>query len=156
MPVVETVPSKTILANKIILGAQQIRTLTFNSPSFPTREAGFEFASYFDQNIVFTGSQSDAVNIIISPAGSLGYSVIGWMPILWLPRIRTVSLGIQGFEIEAQVVMVPGSSTFADFIWASHRYLNVIDTTGLSADDRENYLMIPYNWSTYQNLVGPY
>ena len=156
-PYIETVPSKTIVANKITFATQQIRTLTYNSPSFPSREAGFELSSYFDANVVFLNgsTQSDSVNNIISPAGSLGYACVAWSPQLWFGRMRTESFGIQGFEIEAQVVAISG--TPADFIWASHRYINVVGTAGsVSANIREIYFMVPCNYMTYENLVGPY
>ena len=152
MPLIETVPSKVIQANKITLAANQIRTITYNSPSYQPREAGFELTSYFDANVIFSGSQSDAINNIISPAGSLGYAVIAWSPQLWFGRIRTQSLGIQGFEIEAVVSAISG--TFGDLIWASHRYLNV-NQAG-DSDIREIYFMVPVNYMTYQNLIGPY
>lgn len=154
MPLQETMPSRTIKANKVLLDVNQIRCRTFASPSYQTRDAGFELTSYFDQNVVFDGSQSDAVNPIISPYGNLGYPVIAWSPQIWFGRIRTKSFGIQGFEVEAVVQLVSGS--FADFIWASHRYLNVVASAGLEADIREIYFMVPFNWMTQQYLVGPY
>lgn len=146
--------TKTVVANKVLMAANQIRTLTYNIPSYPPREAGFELTSYFDANVVFSGSQSDAINPIISPAGNLGYAVQAWSPQIWFGRIRTQSLGIQGFEVEAVVTALSG--TTGDIIWSSHRYLNVVDTTGLSADLREIYFMVPCNYMTYETLVGPY
>lgn len=155
MPYTEVVSgTKTTTANKIMLNANQIRTITYGSPSFPPREAGFELSSYFDANVVFEGSstQSDAVNNIISPAGSLGYACVAWSPQLWFGRMRT-DYGIQGFEIEAVVSAISG--TFGDLIWASHRYIN-ITLSPAEANIREIYFMVPANWMTYENLLGPY
>lgn len=158
MPYTEQIQgTKTVLANKIIHAANQIRTITYNSPSYPPREAGFELTTYFDANVVFLSgqTQSDAINNIISPAGSLGYAVQAWSPQLWFGRIRTESFGIQGMEIEAVVSAVSG--TFGDIIWASHRYLNVTGTAGsVSANIREIYFMVPMNYMTYDLLIGPY
>jgi hypothetical protein len=152
MPYTEVTPTKTTIANKVMMAANQIRTLTYSSPSFPSREAGFELSTYFDSNVIFTGTQSDAVNNIISPYGSLGYPVVAWSPQLWFGRIRTATLGIQGFEISAVVVLISG--TFADFIWASARYLNCASDG--TADIREIYFMVPFNYMTNEYLVGPY
>ena len=152
MPYTEVTPTKTTIANKVMMAANQIRTLTYSSPSFPSREAGFELSTYFDSNVIFTGTQSDAVNNIISPYGSLGYPVVAWSPQLWFGRIRTATLGIQGFEISAVVVLISG--TFADFIWASARYLNCASAG--TADIREIYFMVPFNYMTNEYLVGPY
>lgn len=158
MPYTEVISgTKTVTANKMMLNVNQIRTTTYSSPSYPSREAGFELSSYFDQDVVFLSGNtySDAVNNIISPQGSLGYALNAWSPQLWFGRIRTESFGIQGEEIEAVVVSISG--TFADFIWASHRYLNVVGTAGaVSANIREIYFMVPFNWFTYTNFPGPY
>lgn len=153
MPFTEVVSgTKSIVANKVILNANQIRTITYASPSFPPREAGFELSAYFDANVIFDGTQSDAINNIISPYGSLGYAVVAWSPQLWFGRIRTATTGIQGFEIEAVVNLISGS--FADYIWASHRYLNC--TSDGEANIREIYFMVPFNFMTNEYLVGPY
>lgn len=155
MPYTEVVSgTKSIVANKVMLNANQIRTITYGSPSFPPREAGFELSSYFDANVVFEGSstQSDAVNNIISPSGSLGYACVAWSPQLWFGRMRT-DFGIQGFEIEAVVSAISG--TFGDLIWASHRYIN-ITLSPAEANIREIYFMVPVNWMTYENMLGPY
>ena len=155
MPFTEVVSgTKAIVANKLMINTNQIRTIVYGSPSFPPREAGFELTSYFDANVVFDGSQSDAINNIISPYGNLGYACVAWSPQCWFGRIRTQSLGIQGFEIEAVVSAVSG--TFGDLIWASHRYLNVVASSGLAADIREIYFMAPMNYMTEENLLGPY
>ena len=151
-PLIENIVSKQIYAEKITNYVPQIRVYTNASPSFQSREAGMEQTSYFDSNVIFTGSQSDAVNLIINPLGNLYYAFSAWTPMCWFSRIRTNSFGIQGFDIAGIPVLVSG--TPGDFCWASARYLNVNDTSPV-ADIRENYLMIPNNYMTYTTFPLP-
>jgi len=146
-PLVESMPSKTTTTAKIIMDCPQIRVYTMESASFPSKESGFEYSTYFDENVVFTGSQSDAVNPIVNQLGNYYYSVTGWSAQVWFSRMRTESLGIQGFDIDAIVQLVSG--TPGDFIWASARYINVNGPAGsVSANIRENYFMTPKNYHT--------
>ena len=147
MPLVEVAPTVTLQTNKIIMDCPQVRVYTIESPSFPSKESGFEFNTYFDQNVVFTGSQSDAVNPILNQFSNYYYSVAGWAPQVWFSRMRTKSTGIQGYDIAAIVQMVTG--TPGDFIWASARYINVVSEIGSpEADIRESYFMTPKNYHT--------
>lgn len=157
MPLFEYTPSRQMTTNKIIMDCPQIRVYTVESPSFVSREAGFEFNTYFDSNVIFgepgSGpSASDALNPILNQYSNIYYSVAAWSPQVWISRIRTVSLGIQGYDIDAIVMMVTG--TPGDYIWASARYLNVVDTTGLEANIRENYFMTPKNYHTSYGWLG--
>lgn len=156
-PYIENVPSKTIFAEKITNYVPQIRVYTNAGISFQSREAGMEYNTYFDQSIVFLGGNtySDAVNLIVNPLGNLYYPLVGWTPMTWISRIRTATFGIQGFDISPIAVLASG--TIGDYVWASARYLNVNDTTPVGqCDIRENYLMIPTNYMTYNTFVGPY
>jgi hypothetical protein len=150
-PLTLTSPQITMNTNKVLLRAPMIRTLTYGSSNWQTREAGIEYSSYFDASVVFTGSQSDAVNPILNPLGNLYYAFSAWSAQVWFGRIRTASLGIQGFDIIGSPLLYAGTS---EFIWASTRYLNVVDTTGLSADIREMYLMIPANYMSITSFTN--
>jgi hypothetical protein len=150
-PTFVVAPSLQVNTNKILLTAPIIRTLTYGSPSWTTREAGIEFSSYFDSNVVFTGSQSDALNPILNPLGNLYYAFSAWSAQVWFGRIRTQSLGIQGFDVIGIATLYAGTN---EYIWSSQRYLNVVDTAGLFADIREMYLMIPANYMTVTSFGG--
>lgn len=146
-PFVEIMPSKTTTTAKIIMDCPQVRVFTMESASFPSKESGFEFSTYFDADVVFTGDQSDAVNPILNQLRNYYYSVTGWSPQVWFSRMRTKSTGIQGFDIDAIVQLVSG--TPGDYIWASARYINVVSELGPpDANIRENYFMTPKNYHT--------
>lgn len=149
---VEVTPSRIMQTNKLIMDCPQVRVYTIESPSFPSKESGFEYDTYFDENVVFDGSQSDAVNPIVNALNNYYYSVAGWSAQVWISRLRTTSLGIQGYDIDAIVQMVTG--TLGDFIWASARYINVVASAGLSANIRENYFMTPKNYHTSFTWIG--
>lgn len=153
-PYIEVVPSKQTFALKETHYTEQIRVWTNASPSYQSREAGFEYNTYFDGSIVFTGTESDAVNLIRNPLSNLLYPCCGWTPMVWGSRIRTQSLGIQGFDFDGIVVLIGGAGT-GDFVWASARYLNVNGSPPGNASIRENYLMIPVNYTTFNNFFYP-
>lgn len=156
-PVYERMPFKNIQTNKIMMNCPQIRVATYDSPSFVSREAGFEYGSYFDANVVFgeggsSPTESDALNPIVNNAGNLYYSVVAWSPQSWFSRIRTKTLGIQGFDIDPIPILV-SLTTPGDYIWASARYLNV-EGAAPEADIRENYFMTPKNYHTDYGWLG--
>lgn len=157
-PYIEKVPEKQTFAMKETHYTEQIRVWTNASPSYQSREGGFEYNTYFDQAIVFLNGNtySDALNLIRNRVNNtLLYNLNGWLPIVWISRIRTKTFGIQGFDIDAVVVLIGGAGT-GDFVWASARYLNVNDTYPPGdCDIRENYLMIPINYSTYNTFAYP-
>lgn len=149
-PLVEISPTKYLQTNKIIFDCPAIRVYTVGSPSFPSKESGFEYSSYFDGNIIFTGSESDAVNPVVNSLNNYYYSVAGWSAQIWLSRIRTKSLGIQGFDVDAIVGLITGTN--GDYIWFSARYLNVNQAGDSSI--RENYFMTPKNYHTSFGWLG--
>jgi hypothetical protein len=152
-PLTEQTTTRTMTTSKLILDTPAIRVNTIASPSFPSKESGFELSSYFDANVVFSGSQSDAVNPIPNSLLNYFFSVAGWSAQVWFGRIRTKSTGIQGFEISAIVQLITG--TPGDFIWASARYLNVVSEFGSpEADIREIYFMTPKNYHTPPTFLG--
>ena len=155
-PILETAPSKYLEAAKVVQNVPSIRVVTYDSPSFVGREAGFEFNTYFDSPVVFLSGNtySDALNTIKNQFSNYYYSVAAWSPQIWISRIRTQSFGIQGFDIDAVVMLVSG--TAGDYIWASARYLNVNDTSGNvgTCSIRENYFMTPKNYHTSFYWLG--
>lgn len=155
-PLLETTPTRYVQTNKIIFDCPAIRCYTIGSPSFPSKESGFELSSYFDANVVFNEdapTQSDALNPIVNALNNYYYSVAGWSAQIWISRIRTESLGIQGYDIDPVVGLVSG--TPGDYIWFSARYLNVNGpATSISANIRENYFMTPKNYHTSFGWLG--
>ena len=152
-PLIELTPSRTMTTNKLILDSPAIRVNTIASPSFPSKESGFELSSYFDPSVVFTNTQSDAVNPMPNAGLNYFFSVAGWSAQVWFGRIRTKSTGIQGFEISAVVQLITG--TPGDFIWAAERYLNVVSELGTpEASIREVYFMTPKNYHTGFGFLG--
>jgi hypothetical protein len=150
-PLIEQTTTKTMTTSKLILDTPAIRVNTIASPSFPSKESGFEFNTYFDATVVFTGTQSDAVNPIPNALNNYFFSVAGWSPNVSISRIRTQNT-IQGYDIAAIVMMYTG--TTGDFIWASARYLNVALSPAGEASIRENYFMTPKNYHTGFGFVG--
>lgn len=151
-PTFVVAPSLQVNTNKILLTAPIIRTYTYGSPSWTTREAGIEFSSYFDSNVIFTGSQSDALNPILNPLGNLYYAFPAWSAQVWFGRMRTQSLGIQGFDVIGEATLYVGTT---EYIWSSRRYINVNGPSGsVTADIREMYLMIPANYMSITSFPG--
>lgn len=153
-PLVEITSSRTMTTNKLILDCPQVRVYTIESASFPSKESGFEFNSYFDGNVIFgedNPTQSSAVNPILNSLSNYYYSVAGWSPQIWISRIRTENT-LQGYDIDAIVQMVTG--TLGDFIWASARFLNVALQPAGDASIRENYFMTPKNYHTSFGWLG--
>ncbi len=149
-PTVVVAPTYQITTNKILLQAPIIRTLTYGSSNWTTREAGIEFSSYYDADVVFTGTQSDALNPILNPLGNLYYAYSAWSAQVWIGRLRTESLGIQGFEVIGTPTLYAGTS---EYIWSSARYLNV-NASPPEANIREMYLMIPANYMTITSFTS--
>jgi hypothetical protein len=154
-PLQEIMPSRIMQTNKIIMDCPQIRVYTVESPSFVSREAGFEFNTYFDSNVIFgegqSATDSDALNPILNQYSNIYYPVAAWSPQVWISRIRTQNT-IQGYDIDGVVMMVSG--TLGDFIWASARYLNVALSPAGQASIRENYFMTPKNYHTGYGWIG--
>lgn len=152
MPLSYTCPSFVYNTNKVFFFSPQIRVATPDAPSFATRESGFESTSYFDSNIIFTFKgnawESEALNVIVNYAGTSFYSVAGWMPQIYISRIRTSDLVVYGYDVQPVAYPVGGGAT--DFVWGSQRFIRVSATIpNPSGDMRENYLMIPKNYYNY-------
>lgn len=153
-PTFVVAPSIQVNTNKILLTAPIVRTLTYGSSNWTTREAGIEYASYFDSNVVFLdgNTYSDAVNPILNPLGNLYYAFSAWSAQVWFGRIRSQSFGIQGMDVIGGPVLYSGTT---EYIWQSTRYLNLAGTAGsVSADIREMYLMIPANYMSITSFAG--
>jgi len=153
-PTFVVAPTVQVNTNKILLAAPIVRTYTYGSPSWTTREAGIEYSSYFDSNVVFLdgNTYSDAMNPILNPLGNLYYAYSAWSAQVWFGRIRTESFGIQGMDVIGGPLLYAGTT---EYIWQSIRYLNVVGTAGsVSADIREMYLMIPANYMSITSFAG--
>ena len=144
-------PTIQLNANRVIMRSPIVRINTIGTLNFPTREAGIEFSSYFDASVVFSGTQSDAINPILNPTGTLYYPFSAWSAQCWFGRIRTTdTAGIQGFDILGIPTLYAGSS---EFIWSSQRYLDV-NADFPTADIREMYLMIPANYMSFTSFTN--
>lgn len=154
MPLIYNNPSLTYYNNKTFFYSPQIRVATIDAQSFNTREAGMEYALYYDSNISFSkiGAtsfwESAAFNPVLNIYANTYYSVAGWEPYVSMTRLRISGNAISSWDLEATPYPVGGGAT--DYVWGTARYVKIItDELNPSGNLRESYLMIPKNYFNF-------
>jgi hypothetical protein len=153
MPLVYNSASIIYNNNKTFFYSPQIRVATIDAPSFNSREAGFEYTTYYDSNVIFSyvgpGNdwESEALNPIINVTGNSYYSVAGWMCHIWMSRFRNDKQLMSQYDVVEYAYPVGGGAI--DFIWGSQRYIMCRALDPPEGNIRENYLLIPKNYYNF-------